>query len=314
MNALEHLADHTLLVADSSRLEDLEEFSGLFGVTTNPTLVMQALDSSNSFDNLLYEAMRMVDEKKDSSKDNPVASDCLLAMIGAELYRLFGVQVSLEVDARLAHDTEATITRAESIAALCAEFSMPADKLLVKIAATDAGIAAVEQLERLGIHCNVTLLFSVQQAAAAADAGAWLVSPFVGRVSDWYAKNKPGHKGECPGVQLVREIQGYMRQFSYETRVMGASFRTSKQVLSLCGTDLLTISPKLLRELSMLEDAPDPYTTGMSHDSIDIKPGGLANALKKDPMAKDLLKDGIDRFVADQLRLDKLLQEQGKRG
>ena len=306
MNALHTLAKHTRLVADSSRLEDLQKFAGsLFGITTNPTLVMQAMESSDLYTPLVAEAKARASQSAGTLE----VSDCLLALIGTKIYKTIGAQVSLEVDARIASDVEATEARARTLAALCKEYAIPDDKLLIKIAATPEGLEVVKRLEASGIHCNVTLVFSMHQAVAAAEAQAWLISPFVGRVSDWYAKHQPEKASDgCPGVALVRRIQGYMRQFGHQTRVMGASFRTCDQVLQLCGTDLLTISPALLEQLSQLDASPTPYTINETFERILVEPGSVDRALAADSMAGSLLKDGIARFVADQVRLNTLLE------
>ena len=242
------------------------------------------------------------------------ASDRLAVAIGGEILKLIPGRVSTEVDARLSFDTEATIAKARHLVQLYDDAGIGRDRLLIKIAATWEGIRAAEALERDGIHCNLTLLFSFAQAVACAEAGVFLISPFVGRILDWHLANgmdKPATPQDDPGVQSVTRIWHYYKRHGYDTVVMGASFRNTGQVLALAGCDRLTISPELLADLAGGEgDVPRALRDDGARTD---PPAALAETAfrwqhNEDAMATEKLAEGIRKFAADQVKLEALLQ------
>ena len=225
-------------------------------------------------------------------------------------------RVSTEVDARLSFDTAGTIERARKLIGLYEDAGIPADRILIKTASTWEGIRAAEQLEREGINCNLTLLFSFEQAAACADAGVYLISPFVGRILDWYKSNTDmeiARPEDDPGVQSVTRIYNYYKEHGYETVVMGASFRNTGEIEALAGCDRLTISPALLEELAgdkgELPRRLSPDNAAGGGDRVDLGESDFRYALNGDAMATEKLAEGIRNFVADQLKLEKLLMD-----
>ena len=307
MSKLEALRAVTTVVADTGDIEAIARFKPL-DATTNPSLLLKAaaLPAYASHIDAAVAAASGDDKVGD-------ASDRLAVAIGGEILKLIPGRVSTEVDARLSFDTDATIAKARRLVQLYADAGIGRDRLLIKIAATWEGIRAAEQLEREGIHCNLTLLFSFAQAVACAEAGVFLISPFVGRILDWHLANgmaTPATPQDDPGVQSVTRIWEYYKRHGYGTVVMGASFRNTGQVLALAGCDRLTISPDLL---GALEQSDDTVSAALVDSGARAPaPAALYEAgfrwqHNEDAMATDKLADGIRKFAADQRKLEQLL-------
>jgi transaldolase len=302
--ALEQLRQYTTVVADTGDFNAMRAYAPR-DATTNPTLIVKAVAQP------AY--ARLIDE---TALANPGASpdelvDRLLVRFGCEILSIIPGRVSTEVDARLSFDRDATIARARRLVALYESLGMGRTRVLIKIAATWEGIAAARQLESEGIHCNLTLLFSLAQAVACADAGVTLISPFVGRIMDWYRRRdgRDFAAEEDPGVLSVRRIYAYFKRHGYRTEVMGASFRNVGQICALAGCDLLTISPELLEQLQ-LDERPvarclDPAgSAAETIERLSFDEPGFRFALNEDAMASEKLSEGIRLFVADAVRLD----------
>lgn len=310
---LEQLKSFTTVVADTGDFESMKAFTPQ-DATTNPSLILKAAGLP------AYEALvdRAITEAgADASMDNVI--DLLLVTFGQEILKIVPGRVSSEVDARLSFDTAATIDRAHHIIDLYAKAGISKDRVLIKIASTWEGIKAAEYLEKEGIHCNLTLLFSFAQAVACAEANVQLISPFVGRILDWHKKStgKEYVGAEDPGVVSVTEIYTYYKKFGYETEVMGASFRNTGEILELAGCDLLTISPNLLQELAESDanverklDASAAASADIARATYDEK--SFRFALNEDAMATEKTAEGIRNFAADIVKLEKLIA--AKRG
>ena len=307
---LEQLPTHSTVVADTGDIDAIARFHPQ-DATTNPSLLLKAA-TLPAYAPLLEAALadaRGVGEPARIAD----ASDRLAVAIGREILKRVPGRVSTEVDARLSFDTDATLAQARRLVALYADAGIGPERLLVKIAATWEGIRAAAQLEREGIHCNLTLLFSFAQAVACADAGVFLISPFVGRILDWHLAHgaeRPATPQDDPGVQSVTRIWQYYKRHGYRTVVMGASFRNTGQVLALAGCDRLTIAPELLAELA--QDHGEVRRALNADASPALPPGAMAETAfrwhhNEDPMASDKLADGIRRFAADQRKLEALL-------
>lgn len=304
---LEQLRQFSAVVADTGDIEAIARFKPL-DATTNPSLLLKAaaLPAYASHIDAAVAAASGDDKVGD-------ASDRLAVAIGGEILKLIPGRVSTEVDARLSFDTDATIAKARRLVQLYADAGIGRDRLLIKIAATWEGIRAAEQLEREGIHCNLTLLFSFAQAVACAEAGVFLISPFVGRILDWHLANgmaTPATPQDDPGVQSVTRIWEYYKRHGYGTVVMGASFRNTGQVLALAGCDRLTISPDLLGALEQSDDTVsaalvDSGARAPAPAALDE--AGFRWQHNEDAMATDKLADGIRKFAADQRKLEQLL-------
>ena len=307
---LEQLRTHSAVVADTGDIEAIARFMPM-DATTNPSLLLKAAA-------LPAYAPHLAASAAAAGGDDPLGDACdrLAVAIGSEIVKLIPGRVSTEVDARLSFDTAATVARAQRLVRLYADAGIGSDRLLIKIAATWEGIRAAEQLERDGIHCNLTLLFSFAQAVACAEAGVYLVSPFVGRILDWHLANgmaAPATAQDDPGVQSVIRIWQYYKQHGYDTVVMGASFRNTGQVLALAGCDRLTISPDLLAELERA-DGPVPRALHAIGERR-TPPAALDEASfrarhDEDAMARGKLEEGIRKFAADQQQLEALLAAQ----
>ncbi len=309
---LESLRTLSSVVADTGDIEAIARFLPL-DATTNPSLLLKAAAMPG------YAALidAAVADAKGNDDNARVADACdrLAVAIGGEIVKLIPGRVSTEVDARLSFDTEATIAKAHRLVALYSDAGIGTDRLLIKIAATWEGIRAAEALERDGIHCNLTLLFSFAQAVACAEAGVFLISPFVGRILDWHLANgmaPPASPDDDPGVQSVRSIWSYYKRHGYETVVMGASFRNTAQVLALAGCDRLTISPDLLTTLADGDGEVTRALVAPQAGADDAKPAPLNEAMfrwqhNEDAMATEKLADGIRKFAADQVKLEALL-------
>ncbi len=310
---LDQLRRMTTVVADTGDLDAIRQWQPR-DATTNPSLLLKAV-SSEAYRHLVEQALSWAQQRAGSASPDPViAGDCLAVLAGEQILGSVPGMVSTEVDARLSFDRDATMARARDLVDLYRERGVDTDRVMIKIAATWEGIQAARALEREGIACNLTLLFSFTQAMACADAGVTLISPFVGRILDWHLAQSGQSAidpASDPGVQSVRRIYEYYKGHGYRTIVMGASFRNQGEIEHLAGCDRLTISPQLLESLShdtgALERQLDPEgnSTPESHPSLDEN--GFRWHLNEDAMATDKLADGIRRFAADQRQLERNL-------
>jgi len=315
MNQLQQLKTMTTVVADTGNFLQLAQYTPQ-DATTNPSLILKAVQQSE-YAPLLAQAVQ-------AHRREPLDAivDQVLVRFGQEILKVVPGRVSTEVDARLSFDTEATLTRARRITRLYEAAGTPRTRVLIKIAATWEGIRAAETLEREGIHCNLTLLFSFAQAVACGDAGVQLISPFVGRIYDWYKKSagtawdEAAHAGaNDPGVQSVRAIYNHYKRHSIQTEVMGASFRNLGQITALAGCDLLTIAPDLLAQL---QAGSDPVAQALdAKEALSMNLPAVHHnektfrwALNEDAMATEKLAEGIRAFTADSRKLDALVESQ----
>lgn len=314
-NALDSLKSFTTVVADTGDFETLAEYSPQ-DATTNPSLILKALQMAGST-RLLDEAIAATAESKARREDRiDRIVDHLLVGFGREILKIVPGRVSTEVDARLSFDTEATVAKARELITLYEEAGIPRKRILIKIASTWEGIQAAELLQKEGIHCNMTLLFSLAQAVACAEAGAQLVSPFVGRILDWFKANTDREytADNDPGVASVKEIYTYYKKFGHETEVMGASFRNVGEILELAGCDLLTISPALLSDLQAMEaEVPkklDPEAAQTADLApIDVSETSFRWLMNEDAMATEKLAQGIRVFNQDMLKVRKIVAD-----
>lgn len=304
---LDRLRQLSTIVADTGDIEAIARFAPM-DATTNPSLLLKAAGLPAYAPHLRAALANARGE--DRLQD---ACDRFAVAIGGEILRLIPGRVSTEVDARLSFDTNATVARARRLAALYAESGIGTDRLLIKIAATWEGIRAAALLEREGIHCNLTLLFSFAQAVACAEAGVFLISPFVGRILDWHLATggeKPATPQDDPGVRSVTRIWNHYKRHGYATVVMGASFRNTGQVLALAGCDRLTIAPELLDALSQSDAEVTPGLTA-GYERTDPPPPldepGFRWQHNEDAMATEKLAEGIRKFTVDQRKLEALL-------
>jgi len=315
-NLLEQLRQYTKIVADTGDIESIEKFKPQDS-TTNPSLITAAAQMpqyQSIVDDVLKEARNELGEGATDKDVANLAFQRLAIAFGKKILAIVPGRVSTEVDARLSYDTEATIAQGRKIIGEYDHAGIGRERILIKIASTWEGIRAAEVLEKEGIHCNLTLLFGLHQAVAAADAGVTLVSPFVGRILDWYKKDTgKDYKGaDDPGVQSVTKIYNYYKKFGYKTLVMGASFRNIGEIEELAGCDLLTISPQLLAELEKTEgDLPrklDPGAAkGLTIVKINVDKATFDAMHAADRMATDKLKEGIQGFSDALVKLENLL-------
>jgi len=311
---LDQLKALTTVVADTGDFQSMKVFAPR-DATTNPSLILKAA-AMPEYAALLDKAI--AESPKSASLDQVI--DRLLVVFGLEILKIVPGRVSSEVDARLSFDTEGTLKKAREIIALYEKAGISKDRVLIKIASTWEGIKAAEVLEKEGIHCNLTLLFSFAQAVACAEAGIQLISPFVGRILDWHkAKNPAGDfsGAKDPGVVSVTQIYTYYKKFGYKTEVMGASFRNTGEILELAGCDLLTIAPTLLAELAKSEapvakklDAAAAQKADLKKVSFDEK--AFRFAMNEDALATEKTAEGIRLFSADIVKLEQLIAQ--KRG
>lgn len=309
-NLLEQLRLCSTVVADTGDLEAIKRFKPQ-DATTNPSLILKAVQSGQ-YDDLIARIIASADRSSPDSLLTDV-SDHLIVAMGKEILGCIPGKVSTEVDARLSFDVAATLDKARKLMDLYEEAGIGRDRVLIKVAATWEGILAAEILQKEGIDCNLTLIFSFAQARACAEVGAFLISPFVGRVLDWYrAKNpdKTYEPHEEPGVTQVSEIYAYFKQHGYNTNVMGASFRNMGEILELAGCDRLTISPALLDELGQTSGELSVKLTDAGERRATPEPISEAEfrwQMNSDPMATEKLAEGIRGFAADQEKLEALL-------
>lgn len=310
---LDQLKTMTDVVADTGDIEAIKKYAPL-DATTNPSLLLKAAALPH-YQSLLNDAVAWAaNQGGDSAQQLANAGDKFAVAIGQEILSIIPGRVSTEVDARLSFDTAATTEKAKRLIDLYEQIGISRERILIKIASTWEGIKAAEQLEKDGINCNLTLLFGFSQAAACADAGVFLISPFVGRILDWYKANtdkKDYTPAEDPGVISVTNIYNYYKANGYNTVVMGASFRNTGEIESLAGCDRLTISPALLEELAN-DNAELPQMLNADTGSDIEKPQNIENAFRwamnEDAMATEKLAEGIRNFAADQVKLEQLLK------
>lgn len=312
MNKLEQLRQYTTVVADTGDVDAMKEFKPQ-DATTNPSLVLKASELPQYaplIDDAIAYAKAQSDDKAQQILD---ASDKLAVNIGLEIIQIVPGRISTEVDARLSYDVEAMVEKARKLIALYEEAGLTRDRILIKLASTWEGIRAGEILEKEGINCNLTLLFSFAQARACAEAGVFLISPFVGRIMDWY-KAKEGRSFEAaedPGVISVTNIYNYYKEHGYDTVVMGASFRSAGEIEELAGCDRLTIGPNFLEELSKDEGTLECKLTPATE--IKERPAAMTQAEflwehTQDAMAVEKLAEGLRSFAVDQGKLETMLE------
>ena len=313
LSHLEQLKKFTKVVADTADFESMKKFKPQ-DATTNPSLVYAATQKPE-YARLLEEVL--ADRKKSGLSGHEQIEDIcdhLLVQFGTDILEIVPGRVSTETDARLSYDLEGSIKKARRLIQLYEERKIPRERVLIKIASTWEGLNAAEQLQKEGIRCNLTLMFSLPQAVRAAEAKVQLISPFVGRIYDWYKKeNKRDYQGaEDPGVQSVQEIYTYYKKFDIPTEVMGASFRNTGQILELAGCDCLTISPELMEELSKSSDPVERKLTPDKAKSANIEKLELDEKkfrwmLNDNAMAYEKTGEGIRKFAADVVKLEKFV-------
>jgi transaldolase len=314
MNLLDQLRKMTVVVADTGDFESIAQYQPR-DATTNPSLIYKAAQMPH-YKPLVEEAIALGRaESGDQGSSLDAVVDRLFIAFGKEILQIIPGRVSTEVDARLSFDTEATIKKARRLISFYEADGIDRKRILIKIASTWEGICAAARLEKEGIHCNLTLLFSFPQAVACAEAGITLISPFVGRIHDWYCKDR-GVKDipatEDPGVHSVTKIYNYFKKFDYRTEVMGASFRNPGEITELAGCDLLTIAPELLGDLQKQEGTlPRKLSveTGRAQkiEKIHLDETTFRWMMNEDAMATEKLADGIRRFHADLVKLKEYL-------
>jgi transaldolase len=314
-NLLEALKRHTVVVADTGNFHELSAYTPR-DATTNPSLILKAVQQP------AYAPLLAQEVAAHRGGALPDLVDRVLVRFGREILGIVPGRVSTEVDARISFDTAATIARAQRLIRLYEAAGIQRERVLIKMAATWEGIQAARALEREGIHCNLTLLFSFSQAVACGDAGVTLISPFVGRIYDWTKKSAGATWNELamsgahdPGVQSVTRIYDYYKKFGVRTEVMGASFRNTGQIVALAGCDLLTISPDLLAQLQSTAGDLEPALVAAKAEQRDMhavsyNEPAFRYALNDDAMATEKLAEGIRGFAADSARLDALILAQ----
>jgi len=312
MTLLESLKKYSVVVADTGDFQAIARLKPQ-DATTNPSLLFNAAQRPE-YRHLVEEALEYAEKKGGNRAEQSEAfMDQLFVSFGREILKVIPGRVSTEVDARLSFDTEGSIAKARHLIGLYEQAGVKRERILIKVASTWEGIRAAEQLEREGIHCNLTLLFSFAQAVACAEAGVTLISPFVGRIYDWYKKENGGKDipiEQDPGVASVTRIYNYFKKFGYKTQVMGASFRKVDQITHLAGSDLLTISPDLLEEMQKTEGE---FPAALTHEKAKASAGEKLHLDEKtfrwehneDAMANDKLSEGIRKFNADARKLEK---------
>ncbi|MFO7932884.1 MAG: transaldolase [Bacteroidales bacterium] len=311
MNLLDQLKQFTQVVADTGDFESIRNYQPV-DATTNPSLIYAASRKSE-YAHLIDQSVAYGRKSGSKAEERLTHTmDMLAVTFGIETLKIVPRRVSTEVDARLSFDVEGSIGKARKLIGLYEENGISREKILIKVASTWEGVTAARELDKEGIRCNLTLLFSMAQAIACAEAGVQLISPFVGRIYDWHKKDRgvdhiPGP--EDPGVHSVRNIYHYYKKFGYKTEVMGASFRNTEEIIELAGCDLLTISPALLKELEATEGSLERKLNAEESMKMDLKKISLDEKQfrwmhNEDPMAVDKLSEGIRRFTADLVKLE----------
>jgi transaldolase len=311
MNILEQLKSQTKVVADSGDFESIIKFKPI-DATTNPSLIYTA-SQHPKYATLIDDAIKFA---KHQSTNKQIqlnsALDRLFIDFGLEILKIVPGRVSTEVDARLSFDTEGTVKKARNLISLYKDAGIDRERILIKIASTWEGIKAAEQLKKESIHCNMTLLFSLPQAVVCAEAGVQLISPFVGRVREWFLKNI-GDDQIVPandrGVMLVKNIYNYYKKFDYKTEIMAASFRNISEIIELAGCDLMTISPKYLAEMELVEERLDrklfpEKAKASAFEKIDLDEKKFRWMMNEDAMATEKLAEGIRKFTEDLISLE----------
>jgi transaldolase len=313
LSQLDQLKKFTRVVADTGDFESIRQFKPQDS-TTNPSLILAAV-SKPEYAHLLDE---VVAELKNSPLSKPAKTeaimDSLLVAFGLEILKIVPGRVSTETDARLSFDRQGSIDKARQLISLYEKKHIPRERVLIKIASTWEGIKAAEELHKDSINCNLTLLFSFPQAVACAESNVRLISPFVGRIYDWYKEHtgRDYHGAEDPGVQSVTKIYNYYKKFGYGTEVMGASFRNVGEILELAGCDLLTISPKLLEELSkssepVVQKLSAEKAKQLNLEKVSFDEKSFRFAFNEDPMAVEKTAEGIRKFSADIVKLEQIV-------
>jgi len=310
---LDQLKQFTTVVADTGDFESMKAYQPQ-DATTNPSLILQAT-GRDEYRHLVEKAIADVGDSVPAGARVEAVLDRILILFGLEILKIVPGRVSTEVDARLSFDIEGTLDKARHLIAGYEAEGHSRDRILIKVASTWEGIKAAEILEKEGIHCNLTLLFSFAQAVACAEAGVQLISPFVGRILDWHKANtgKDYHGDEDPGVISVREIYQYYKKFGYRTEVMGASFRNTGEIIALAGCDLLTIGPSLLAEL---QESTEPIHRRLSPEDaataeiekITLDEKSFRYLFNEDAMAVEKTAEGIRKFAADIVKLEKVVE------
>jgi transaldolase len=316
MNLLEQLKTYTKVVADTGDFSSMMAYKPI-DATTNPSLIYSA-SMDPKYGTLIDDAIQYA---RKTSNDKAIqlnhVMDKLAVNFGLKILEIVPGRVSTEVDARLSFDTEASIAKAHELIELYEANGISRERILIKIASTWEGINAAEKLEKEGIHCNLTLLFSFAQAVRCAEANVTLISPFVGRILDWYKKDlgvSDIPSTEDPGVKSVKEIYNYYKKFNHATTVMGASFRNIGEIIELVGCDALTISPSLLKELENTDAVLEKKLDAETAKSLDIKPVEIDEKtfrwmMNEDAMATEKLAEGIRKFTVDLIKLEKHIKE-----
>lgn len=309
MTLLDSLKQHTTVVADTGDIDSIAAYKPQ-DATTNPSLLFQAAQKPQ-YQHLVDQALRDASNAGDQAAKAEAFADSLFVGFGREILKLVPGRVSTEVDAGLSFDREGSVAKGRKLISLYEQAGINRERILIKLASTWEGIRAAEQLEREGIHCNLTLLFSFAQAVACAEAGVTLISPFVGRIYDWYKKDRGAEipATEDPGVESVTRIFNYYKKFGYRTQVMGASFRRVDQITGLAGCDLLTISPDLLDQMAKTEGNVEPKlrveaAKASAEDKIHLDEKSFRWLHNQDQMAVEKLSDGIRKFYADARKLE----------
>lgn len=316
-SSLDQLKAITTIVADTGDFEAMKAYKPT-DATTNPSLILSAA-RMDQYKPLIEKAIKH-GKKTGETEEEKVseAMDMLCVLFGCEILKVIPGRVSTEVDARLSFDRDGSVAKALKLIGLYEDMGIKKDRILIKLASTWEGIQAARILEKEhGVHCNLTLLFSFCQAVACAEAEVTLISPFVGRILDWYVANtdkKSYEPDQDPGVVSVKKIYNYYKKFGYKTVIMGASFRNTGEVKALAGCDLLTISPKLLEELEKCTDPVDKVldpakAKGMNYQKLNLNEAKFRWMLNEDQMATDKLSDGIRKFAVDSRKLETLIRE-----
>lgn len=314
MSKLQELQKMTTIVIDTGDIEKIAQYHPV-DATTNPSLILKA-SQNKAYDHLIEEAVNYA-KKSNQANKKALLMDKLFVNFGKEILKHIPGRVSTEVNANLSFDARLSIEKAHSLIQLYEDEGIDRERILIKLASTWEGAQAAKELEKEGIHCNMTLLFSLPQAAICAESKATLISPFVGRILDWYKKNegKDSYKPEeDPGVVSVKNIYTYFKKFGYKTQIMGASFRNAEEILELAGCDLLTISPELLEELSHMngnvERKLDP--AHLPHNDLNkiiYNESAFRLALNENQMATEKLSEGIRKFAEDANKLEEIISK-----